>query len=534
MPTINATPWSLIDYTPQVSGSQPITFALDSTAPAWLSINQLSGRVTGTVPAGQPAGPLNFDILAQNCFRDGQPGNTVRQPMTIIIGSECQPVSIYDSNTASCLPLRIESTTFKNTIAKGQVTTDFTIRAEGDDAPGQPIILWTNAAGATLARVPGTERDYKLQIASANLEDGTYDYPVYGSNCRPISGTPVATTERRFTVVVGTGVGGPPSSSGGGGGNCTAVINAPGSHPIDRPLDYQMEIAAGGSCGAWQTWLLYAGETGGTAGTGSVPGQIDSVGLSPGSYRKDVSNLAPGNYVLWAKCNDPSGATCRDTFVTKPITLTAAGTAPGTGNPGTPCKEPRLVPIVPVRFSMRPGSQISFEVWLTEDSPVEGVTVTASDDIAGSSPTVAHLQTTVAWIEGRRFNLTIAMPTRDILPVSTFTIRAVNPCGRASYQMVVDRDDDTTPIPNCTPATVSTPPTTQITQPSQVVNTLIPYTGNLPSTFSPTHPNVWFVSWYGNTIKAEGEFAYGSHDVVVSFRHCDNSVTSVVWNIRPA
>lgn len=529
MATINVTPGGTVDYTPTVTGSQPVTFSM-SGAPTWLSINQLSGRVTGTVPTEQPAGSLNFDIIAQNCFQDGQPGNTVRQPMTIIVGSNCQPVSIHDSQTASCVPLQITTTTSTNTIAKGQVRTDFTIRAEGDDNIGAPIVLWVNSAGATLAKIPGTARDYKLEISSGQLEDGTYDYTVYGVNCRQNLGTPLASTERKFTVIVGTGAGGPPATGGGGGGSCAATINAPGSHPVDQVLNYQMALTTGGSCGGWQTWFLHAGQTGGPNGEGAVIGQVDSVGISPGSYTKDVSGFAPGNYVIWARCND--GGSCQATWVTKPIQLTAAGTPPGTGGPGTPCTSPKLVPIEPENFSMRPGSQISFEVWLANDSPVEGVALTAHDAV-GTPADGGYLRTTIGWIEGRRYNLTISMPPQNMPPSSNLLIRATNPCGQAQISMQVARDD--TAVPNCTHTILSAPPTSQITDITQVVSALFPYTGDMPvHMYSPTHPNVWFASAAGNTMKAEGQFQNGSHNVVVTARSCDGFESSAVWNIRPA
>ena len=532
MATINVTPGGNVDYTPAVTGSQPITFGL-SGHPTWLSIDSLSGRVTGTVPDTQPAGTLNFDIVAQNCFSDGQPGNVVRQPMVIVVGSNCQPVSIFDSQTASCIPLQLVSTTYTNTIAKGQIYTDFTIRAEGDDSPGQPIVLWANSAGATLARVPGTERDYKLVIASGNLPDGTYTYNVFGVGCRDASGAPSSSVIKGYTVIVGTGVGGPPSTGGGGGGSCTATINAPGSHPVDQILNYQMSLTSGGSCGSWQTWFLYPGQEGGTTGAGSVPGQIDSVGISPGSYTKDVSTLPPGNYVIWAKCND--AAACQDTYVTKPIQLTAAGTPPNTGGGATPCVAPKLVPIEPGVFSMRPGDIMSFEIWLTDDSPVDGVSVTARDAI-GAPANGAYLHTTVAWISSRRYKLTISFPLQNMQPQHNLIIEARNPCGLATIGMLVNRDDTPKPPPtNCLPTQVSTPPASQITDVTQVVSTLVPYTGTLPyQMYSPTHPNVWFSSAAGNTVKAEGQFQYGRHDVVITFELCDGTKQSIVWNIIPA
>lgn len=528
MATINVTPGSAVAYTATVTGSQPITFRL-SGHPDWLSIDPLSGRLSGTVPADQAAGSLNFDIIAENCFSDGQPGNSVRKPMTIVVGSTCQPVTIFDSNTASCVPLQLVSTTYTNTIVKGQEWTDFTVRAEGDDSPGQPLVLWTNAAGATLTKVPGTERDYKLQIDSGHLEDGTYPYTVFGMNCRSTTSL-VATVERVYTLVVGTGVGGPPSSGGGGGGNCTATINAPGSHPIDRVLNYQM---AGAPCAAWQTWFLYPGQTGGPNGDGAIIGQPDSVGVSPGSYTKDVSSFEPGNYVIWAKCND--GSTCQDSYVTKPIQLLPAGMDPSSGGSGTPCAAPKLVPIVPATFSMRPGSRISFEIWLTDDSPVGGVSVTARDAV-GTPPDGAYLQTTVAWISSRRYNLTVNFPPQNMPPTSTLVIEARNPCGLATYQMTVNRDDSAAPTtPNCVPTKLSAPPATQIVDISQVLSTLIPYTGSVPVQFySTSHPNVWFSLAAGNTIKAEGQFNYGMHNVVITVESCDGSKQSVVWNITPA
>lgn len=530
MATINVTPGSTVDYTATATGSLPITFSL-SGAPSWLAIDQ-TGRLTGTVPESQAAGTLNFDIVAGNCFSNGQPGNSVRKPMVIVVGSNCQPVVIYDSNTASCVKLQLVSTTYTNTIAKGQAKTDFTIRAEGDESPGKPIVLWTNSANATLRRVEGTARDYKLEVLSAALPDGTYSITVFGMNCTPAVGTPIATTERTYTLIVGTGVGGPPSTGGGGGGSCAATISAPGSHPVDQTLNYQMALTTGGACGVWQTWFLYAGETGGATGTGSVPGQIDSVGISPGSFTKDVSNLPPGNYVIWAKCNDASS--CQDTYVTKPIQLTAAGTEPGTGNPGAPCAAPKLVPIVPATFSMRPGQQMSFEIWLTDDSPVDGVSVTARD---ASGTSGAYLQTTVAWISSRRYNLTIFFPTRDMPPSSTLIIEARNPCGVATYPMNVTRNDGPRPtVPNCSPVVLQTPPTTQMSDPDYgtAVGT-INFTGGPLNTlygYSPTHPNVWVNPIGPNQIRVEGTFAFSDHNVVITVEGCDGLRYSTVWKIE--
>ena len=85
-------------------------------------------------------------------------------------------------------------------------------------------------------------------------------------------------------------------------------------------------------CTQWQTWLVEA-SGGGTDGSGFL---LAPTVVSPGNYTFNLSNQVPaGNYLLWAKCND--NGNCQDSFVTTPITITAAGGGGGgsTGS-GTP------------------------------------------------------------------------------------------------------------------------------------------------------------------------------------------------------
>lgn len=103
---------------------------------------------------------------------------------------------------------------------------------------------------------------------------------------------------------------------------CDVRISAPDSIAVDQPLTTQLALASG-TCSAWQIRLLNEGQTGGPTGTGSVSGQNDPVG-SNGTFTQNISNLTPGNKVIWAKCTDST--TCAGAWATKPILLTAGAT----------------------------------------------------------------------------------------------------------------------------------------------------------------------------------------------------------------
>lgn len=119
------------------------------------------------------------------------------------------------------------------------------------------------------------------------------------------------------------------------GGACGMTIAAPDQIPINETLTYTLSMSTG-SCSAWQTWLINASGNGGVNGDGAIGGQYDSVGGgSGGVYNKTISNISPGVYRIWGKCNDAGG--CQGAWASKQITLlpsTSTGPDPGTGQPG--------------------------------------------------------------------------------------------------------------------------------------------------------------------------------------------------------
>jgi len=125
----------------------------------------------------------------------------------------------------------------------------------------------------------------------------------------------------------------PPPASGG---SCSiSITNVSSSVPSNQTLTYTV---SGGNSTSYQTWLLYSSATPGPTGTGSVSPQFDAVGgASDGPstlhYSKNISNIPPGNYLLWAK--DNNGAACQDSWVAVPITITAAADPPAPTPAGT-------------------------------------------------------------------------------------------------------------------------------------------------------------------------------------------------------
>ena len=116
-------------------------------------------------------------------------------------------------------------------------------------------------------------------------------------------------------------------SGGSGPQVCQLLITAPDTIANDQTLSYSLALVDG-ICDTWQTWLLTASGTGGTTGDGAFIGQTDSVGGgAAGSYIKNISNLPPGNYKIWGKCNSASSS-CNQSWAVKNITITAGTTPP--------------------------------------------------------------------------------------------------------------------------------------------------------------------------------------------------------------
>ena len=142
---------------------------------------------------------------------------------------------------------------------------------------------------------------------------------------------------------------------------CQVTITAPSTISVDQTLSYQVSMAQG-SCSGWQTWLIAAGATGGPQGDGYVTGQSHSVGGGPcGSYTKSLSNLAPGNFTLWAKCNDTGS--CAGAWITKPITITAGATPTDVAPFGQSASD---YPTLTFRDEFN-GSSLDTSKWITKE-----------------------------------------------------------------------------------------------------------------------------------------------------------------------
>lgn len=528
---IDVAPGGVIDVQAVASGSGPVVFSLQG--PSWLSIGSTSGRITGTVPQDQPPGTVTVTVIAQNCFVDGVAQYESRQELEIVVASGCVAVKIYDSGLANCVPASIVAPTVTNTIVRGQVTTSFSFRILGDTSSVHPKIVWTLTAGAVVSKTNDDNDTYRLIVASEDLQDGTYDYHVYAANC----GSPMSNAQQTFRVVVGSGVAGPPSGGGSNPSGCTVQISAPGSHPIDQPLNVQLTTASGGTCSAWQTWFLNESEPGSAAGTGTAPGQQIPDSPSPGNYIFNVSGMAPGVYKLWGKCND--GSSCQDAWVVRPIQLTAAGTPPSTGGPGTggECKKPAIVPITPAQFTVPAGSGVSFEMHLTADSPLQGTSVQAFV-IGGTGG-----QVFLSWIEGRRYFVTARMNAdATVGQALTFALRASNPCGVGEHVMTMTATAGTSPPPGtppppppagCVPANATQPPSTTLTGATlATASTTLTVSGTEPITVStPSHRNV-AINRSGNVVTLTGTFSAVMNDSVpVQVSNPCGSVTRV-WAIQ--
>lgn len=519
MTTLNTSPGASVDFQPVVSGSTPIVFSL--LGPAWLSINAATGRVTGTVPSTQPAGSVDFTIIAQNCFTDGQPGNEVRKVVTLNVVLSCAPVAIFDSGTGTCVPTDIVTPTLINTIVRGQVVTSFTFKVTGDDSAAMPKVVWTTMAEAVLAKVAGTTADYRLIVATGDLPDGTYDFPVYASNCSSATNN----SARTFRIIVGTGVSGPPSTGGGGEG-CTVAITAPGSHPVDRPLAYQLTIAGGSTCSAWQTWLLRADGTGGPAGDGAVAGQNDSTSATPGNYTKDVSNLPPGDYLLWGKCND--AGSCQNAWVMRGITLTAPGTEPSSGGG---CVRPALVPATTTTYSSPADRVVFIPVQTTEASPAQGVNLVVTD--AGGNGVMPYLRAIAG--TARRFSVLVSVPPGAVPGTSRqFTVAPSNPCGAGLPETyTINYVATPTPPANCVPATASQPPDTTVTDLVATATTVFTVAGTDPiEVFSESAMNVSF-SRSGNVVTATARvFGGADTQIPIMVGGLCGGTTMRIWTIK--
>jgi hypothetical protein len=151
-----------------------------------------------------------------------------------------------------------------------------------------------------------------IRIGGGSTSSGVIEVPVGTSS--------FAMAETVITLPQLSDFGGTAGQSNSGGPCALAIINAPTSIPINETLTYTLSLTSGSSTGVWQTWLLTETGTGGSTGEGAVAGQRDSVGGGPsGVYTKSISNLAPGDYWIWAKVND--GGACQNSWVKKAITL---------------------------------------------------------------------------------------------------------------------------------------------------------------------------------------------------------------------
>ena len=521
MATISVSPGGAVDFQPVVSGSTPIVFSL-SGQPSWVTINASSGRVTGTVPTSQPAGSVSFEIVARNCYSNGQAGNEARYPITLNVTLACAPVAIVDSGTGTCVPTDIVTPTLINTIVKGQVVTSFTFTVTGDESAAMPKIVWTTLAEAVLSKVPNTVADYRLVVATGDLPDGTYDFPVYAANCS----SPTNNSARTFRIIVGTGVAGSPSTGGGTtGSGCAVAISVAGSHPVDQILNYQLTISGGSTCSVWQTWLLRADGTGGTGGDGAVIGQIDSASSSPGNYTKDVSNLPPGDYLLWGKCND-AGA-CLDSWVMRPITLTAPGTQPSSGGG---CTKPALLPGTYTTSTLAPDGLIALLVTTTPASPVQGVSVKVTNiGGTGKAPTIRPVAGSP-----HNFSVLVGGPA-DAVPGTSwqFSVAVTNQCGDSEAQVyTINYVAKPEPPAGCIPASATQPPDSIVTDVVATATTTFTVSGNgTVEVFAPTTLGVQF-SRTGNSVVATAK-VLGTEDTQIPLLIA-NTCGSVmrVWTIR--